>query len=421
MAPPTPDRPPTDLPQTGLQARAPMSEAAPSPADLPAPLAPIVRTLLGPGPSDVDPGVLRALSLPTIGHLDPEFLRIMDEARSMLACLWNAHDGRSTPISATGSAGMEACVVNLVEPGDRVLIAVHGVFGGRMAEVCRRAGAEVVTVEAPWGQPVPLEDLRKAAQGGSFRLIGIVHAETSTGVLQPLDGLRELCDEVGALLLVDAVTSLAGHVVDVHGWGIDALYSGTQKCLSCPPGLSPVYFSERALERLSQRKQPVQSWYLDLSLIEGYWGGTRAYHHTAPINMLFAFHEALRQVHAEGLETRYKRHRLHAEALWAGLEALGLELRVAREHRLHPLTAVSIPDGVVDAEVRAELLRDWSLEIGGGLGPMKGNTWRIGLMGAGSNRRNVELCLAALKTSLARRGHRGTGDPLEAAAARYDA
>jgi alanine-glyoxylate transaminase/serine-glyoxylate transaminase/serine-pyruvate transaminase len=385
------------------------------------PLTPTVRTLLGPGPSDVDPGVLRALALPTIGHLDPEFLRIMDESRGMLAALWNAGSGRSTPISATGSAGMETCVVNLVEPGDRVLIGVHGVFGGRMAEVCRRAGAEVTKVEVPWGEPIPLERMRAAAAGGEFRLIGIVHAETSTGVLQPLEGLRELCDATGALLLVDAVTSLAGHPVDVDGWGIDALYSGTQKCLSCPPGLSPVYFSERALERLAQRATPVQSWYLDLSLIEGYWGGERAYHHTAPINMLFAFHEALRQVHAEGLEVRYARHQRHAEALWAGLEALGLELRVQREHRLHPLTAVSIPEGVNDAEVRAELLRDWSLEIGGGLGPMKGNTWRIGLMGAGSTRRNVELCLSALKASLARRGYRAPGEPLDAAAARFDA
>ena len=370
--------------------------------NVPPPLSAETRVLLGPGPSDVDPAVLRALSLPTVGHLDPAFLRVMDELRAMLSEILGARGGRSTAISATGSAGMEACVTNLVERGDRVLIGQTGVFGGRMAEVARRAGAEVTLVEGTWGEPLDLERLRAAADGGRYRLVGIVHAETSTGVLQPLDGLRELADELGALVLVDAVTSLAGHPLDVERAGIDALYSGTQKCLSCPPGLAPVHFSERALERIRNREQPCQSWYLDMELIEGYWGSSRAYHHTAPVNQLYGMHEALRQVLLEGLPERYARHALHANALWAGLEAMGLELRVERPHRLHPLTAVAIPDGVDDATVRGRLLSEYGIEIGGGLGPMKGNTWRIGLMGHGSNRRNVNLVLGALGALLER-------------------
>ncbi|MEO0649554.1 MAG: alanine--glyoxylate aminotransferase family protein [Planctomycetota bacterium] len=378
---------------------------------IPPPLAAQTRTLLGPGPSDVDPAVLRALSLPTVGHLDPSFLNVMDELRAMLSEVLGARGGRSTAISATGSAGMEACVTNLVEPGDRVLIGQTGVFGGRMAEVARRAGAEVTLVEGAWGEPLPIERLREAATGGGYRLVGIVHAETSTGVLQPLEGLRGLADELGALVLVDAVTSLAGHPLDVEASGIDALYSGTQKCLSCPPGLSPVHFSDRALERIAQRERPCQSWYLDFDLIEGYWGTARAYHHTAPINLLFGLHEALRQVLLEGLTERYARHALHANALWVGLTAMGLELRVARAARLHPLTAVAIPEGVDDAEVRGGLLREFGIEIGGGLGPMQGNTWRIGLMGASSHRRNVDLVLGALGAMLGR----SSGDALGAA------
>ncbi|MHC4264053.1 MAG: pyridoxal-phosphate-dependent aminotransferase family protein [Planctomycetota bacterium] len=382
--------------------------------EIPQPLEAQTRILLGPGPSDVHPAVLRALSLPTVGHLDPAFLQVMDELRAMLAEVLGAKGGRATAISATGSAGMEACVVNLVEPGDKVLIGQTGVFGGRMAEVARRAGADVTLVEGVFGEPLDVERLREAAGGGSFRFVGIVHAETSTGVLQPLTGLRELADELGALLLVDAVTSLAGHPVDVEANGIDALYSGTQKCLSCPPGLSPVYFSDRALARVSERGRPCQSWYLDFDLIEGYWGTSRAYHHTAPINQLFALHEALRQVLLEGLPARFARHALHANALWAGLEAMGLELRVARADRLHPLTAVAIPDGADDLEVRRGLLERFGIEIGGGLGPMQGNTWRIGLMGAGSNRRNVDLVLAALGALI----DTGDGDRALAAANR---
>lgn len=358
---------------------------------------------MGPGPSPVPPSVLEALALPTIGHLDPAFLAVMDDIRSMLHALLGAGDGgRTTPISATGSAGMEACVVNLVEPGSRALIVRAGVFGTRMAEVAERAGAQVTTFDVPWGEAFCVDELAAAAGDARFDLVGLVHAETSTGVLQPLDGLSHFARERGALLLVDAVTSLGGVPVEVERHGIDALYSGTQKCLSCPPGLAPVHVSARALERIEKRRTKVQSWYLDLSLIEGYWGGERAYHHTAPINMLFGLHEALRLVFEEGVEARYARHARLSNALWTGLEALDLAPRVAREHRLAPLTTVAVPDGVDEAALRRRLLTEHDLEIGGGLGPMQGTTWRIGLMGAGSTPQNVLRCLEALGAVLDR-------------------
>ncbi len=380
------------------------------PDPTPAPLARLeaqTRLLLGPGPSVMEPSVLSALALPTIGHLDPAFLSVMDEVRAMLSCLIGATDGMVTPISGTGSAGMEAAVVNLIEPGDRAVIGVAGVFGGRMAEVARRAGAEVVTVEVEFGQRLEVEALRAAVAGKPTKLIGLVHAETSTGMLQPLEGLSDLAAETDSLLLVDAVTSLAGHPIDVGASGIDALYSGTQKCLSCPPGLAPLYLSERALAVLRGRKFPVQSWYLDLGLIESYWGAERAYHHTAPINMLYALHEALRLVHAEGLEARYERHARTARAAVAGLSELGLMPKVPAERRLNPLTSVAIPEGVDDAAVRGRLLHEWGIEIGGGLGPWKGAAWRIGLMGAGSRRANVESLTAALANALGRQDRAG--------------
>jgi alanine-glyoxylate transaminase/serine-glyoxylate transaminase/serine-pyruvate transaminase len=358
------------------------------------------RVLMGPGPSDVPDEVLAALARPTIGHLDPEFLRVLDETQGMLRQVFGTKNALTLPISATGSAGMETCFVNLLEPGDRALICRHGVFGGRMAEVARRAGAEVTLVEAPWGRPIDPDDVAAAAQKHAFKVLAVVHAETSTGVLQDLSPFRAIADSCGALLLVDAVTSLAGVPVDVDEMGIDAIYSGTQKCLSCPPGLSPISFSERARDVLAARKAPVQSWYLDLSLIGEYFGGERVYHHTAPVNMIFALHEALRLVLSEGLERRYARHRTQAEALYQGLEALGLELVVEPPARLPPLTLVRIPDGVDDATVRKTLLTKHDLEIGGGLGDFKGKAWRIGLMGASATPRHVELCLNALADAL---------------------
>ena len=363
-------------------------------------LVPPSRVLMGPGPSVVEPSVLNAMARPTLGHLDPAFLQVMDEVRTMMRAVFRTENELTMPMSGTGSAGMETLMVNLLEPGDRALIGVHGVFGTRMAEVARRCGAEVVTVEAEWGCALDPADFQRAAQDGPFKLLGFVHAETSTGVLQPVEGLREAADACGALLVMDCVTSLAGEPVEVDAWGVDAAYSGTQKCLSCPPGLSPVTFSARAREVMAARTHPVQSWYLDLSLIASYWGEERSYHHTAPINALYGMHEALRVVLEEGLEARHARHRAAAAHLWAGLEDLGLSLRVPEEERLAPLTAVAIPDGIEDAAVRGQLLCEHDLEIGGGLGPMKGNTWRIGLMGAGARRANADLCLAALRSAL---------------------
>ena len=360
----------------------------------------IQRVLMGPGPSDVPAEVLAALARPTIGHLDPEFLRVLDETQGMLRQVFGTKSALTLPISATGSAGMETCFVNLLEPGDHALICRHGVFGGRMAEVARRAGAEVTLVEAPWGRPIDPDDVAAAAQKRAFKVLAVVHAETSTGVLQDLSPFRAIADSCGALLLVDAVTSLAGVPVNVDDMGIDAIYSGTQKCLSCPPGLSPISFSERARDALAARATPVQSWYLDLTLIGQYFGGERVYHHTAPVNMIFALHEALRLVLSEGLENRYARHRTQAEALYQGLEALGLELVVEPPARLPPLTLVRIPDGVDDATVRKELLTEHDLEIGGGLGDFKGKAWRIGLMGASATPKHVELCLSALADAL---------------------
>ncbi len=367
---------------------------------VPAAVSPRRRVLMGPGPSDVDDAVLSAMARPTLGHLDPDFLGIMDEIRAMLRAVFRTENELTMPMSGTGSAGMETCMANLLEPGDRVLVGVNGVFGTRMAEVARRCGAEVVECEGEWGRAFTADQLRAASGGGRFDLVAVVHAETSTGVLQPIPEIRALADELGALLLIDCVTSLAGHAVEIDGWGVDAAYSGTQKCLSCPPGLSPVTFSARAVEKMRAREAPVQSWYLDLSLIQGYWGEERSYHHTAPINMLYGIHEALRLILEEGLEARFERHARNAAALREGLAALGLEVRVPADERLNSLTTVAIPDGVDDGATRRFLLEHYGLEIGGGLGPMKGNTWRIGLMGTGSTERNVALCLAGLRAAL---------------------
>jgi alanine-glyoxylate transaminase/serine-glyoxylate transaminase/serine-pyruvate transaminase len=344
--------------------------------------------------------VLEALSRPTIGHLDPVFLEVLDETQGMLREVFGTNNALTLPMSATGSAGMETCFVNLLEPGDHALICRHGVFGGRMAEVARRCGAEVTIVDAPWGRAIDPSDVAKAAKDRAFKVLAIVHAETSTGVLQDLSPFRAIADSCGALLLVDAVTSLGGVPVEVDRMGVDAVYSGTQKCLSCPPGLSPVSFSERARRVLSTRKTPIQSWYFDLNLVGQYFGGQRVYHHTAPVNMIFALHESLRLVLEEGLEARYARHREQADALRHGLESLGLDLPVEESVRLPPLTLVRIPEGVDDGSVRAKLLADHNLEIGGGLGDFKGNAWRIGLMGASATPQNVELCLGALQAAI---------------------
>jgi alanine-glyoxylate transaminase/serine-glyoxylate transaminase/serine-pyruvate transaminase len=372
--------------------------------NVPAPLSPPERLLLGPGPSPTAPGVYQALAKPTLGHLDPAFLVAMDEIRAMLRAVFRTGNALTIPMSGTGSAGMETCLVNLIEPGERVLVGVNGVFGTRMCEVARRAGAEVVAVEGEWARALDPEAFRRAAAGRRFDLLCVVHAETSTGARTDVAPLRAVADELGALLLVDCVTSLGGIPVELDAWGVDAAYSGTQKCLACPPGLSPVSLSARALERLKRRERPVQSWYLDLSLIQSYWGTERVYHHTAPINMLYGLHEALRLVLEEGLEARWARHARNAQAFWDGLGALGLELAAPAAERLVPLTAIRVPAGVDEAAVRRHLLAESNIEIGGGLGPLKGKIWRVGLMGHGSSPENVARCLAAFEAALGAAG-----------------
>ncbi|MEX0728865.1 MAG: alanine--glyoxylate aminotransferase family protein, partial [Planctomycetaceae bacterium] len=358
------------------------------------------RILMGPGPSEIPSQVLAALAAPTVGHLDPYFLKIMDETQTMLRSVFVTHNQLTLAVSGTGSAGMETCVVNLIEPGDKMLVCVNGVFGARMADVAGRVGADVATIERPFGEVFSPEEIEAAIKKSRPEVVGIVHAETSTGAWQPIEEISKIVHAHGALLLVDCVTSLGGVPVLIDDWEIDAAYSGTQKCLSCPPGLSPVTFSPRALDVIDRRKTKVSSWYLDMNLVKNYWGSDRTYHHTAPINMNYALHEALRLTLVEGLATRHDRHRRNHLALKAGLKAMGLEYSVKEPHQLPMLNAVTIPAGVEDVAVRKQLLNQFGIEIGGGLGPLKGKTWRIGLMGEASSERNVLLFLAALERCL---------------------
>ena len=390
---------------------------------VPGAFAPPARVLLGPGPSDVHPRVLAALAAPLVGHLDPVFVAMMEEVKSLLRFVFATENALTIPISGTGSAGMEACVVNLVEPGDEVVVGVNGVFGTRLAEVATRAGATVTRVEAPWGRVVRAEQVEAALRNcRQPKLVALIHAETSTGAWQPLEDAARLAHDQGALFLADCVTSLGGAPVEIDRWGIDAAYSGTQKCLSCPPGLSPITFGPRAVETLRRRKTPVQSWYLDLTLLERYWGEERVYHHTAPISMNYALREALRLVAEEGLAARFARHRANHEALAAGLASLGLAFASEEGHRLPMLNAVTVPDGMDEARVRRRLLDAHGIEIGGGLGPMKGRVWRIGLMGESSRRAHVLLLLSALEDALRAEGRRvAAGAALAAAQAAYAA
>ena len=364
------------------------------------------RILLGPGPSPVPQRVLRAMAAPTLGHLDPQYLAIMDHTCAMLREVFRTKNALTFPVSGTAMAGMECIAVNLLERGDEAIVCVNGVFGARMKDVMERCGATVHAVEATWGDVISLEQITAALDAHpQAKLVTIVHAETSTGAHQPLAGFAELVHSRGALLVVDAVTSLGGHELRVDEWGIDAIFSGTQKCLSCPPGLSPVSFGERALAAMDARKTKVQSWYLDVSMLRKYYtggagaGGGRVYHHTAPINMTYALHEALTIVLEEGLDARIERHAQMHRRLRAGLEAMGLSY--IPKHSLHSLNCIAIPAGADDAKVRRRLLEDYGIEIGAGLGPMAGKAWRIGLMGHGSTVRNVDLVLAALRAVLA--------------------
>jgi alanine-glyoxylate transaminase/serine-glyoxylate transaminase/serine-pyruvate transaminase len=355
------------------------------------------KLLMGPGPSNAHPRVLKAMSAPLVGHLDPDFLEVMSDIKEMLQMGFQTENHLTFAVSAPGSAGMETCLVNLLEPGDEALICVHGVFGNRMSDIVERCGAKLIRVDAPWGEPIDPEQVKQALENCKPKIVAIVHAETSTGVLQPLEEISELAHEAGALFVVDAVTSFCGTNLKVDEWGIDAIYSGSQKCLSAPPGLSPVSFSSNAVEALNQRKTKVQSWFLDLSMVKNYWqGAKRAYHHTAPVSSMFALREALLLVKEEGLENRFQRHWNAHELLKTGMEEMGFKFLVKEGFRLPMLNAIVLPEHINDAEVRARLLNHHRIEIGAGLGDFAGKVWRIGLMGENANANAVERFLSAL-------------------------
>lgn len=381
------------------------------------------RTLMGPGPSDVNPRILEAMSRPTIGHLDPMFVGLMDELKGLLQATFLTKNELTMPISAPGSAGMESCFVNLVEPGDKVIVCQNGVFGGRMKENVERCGGVAVMVQDEWGDvvdPQKLEDALK--QNTDAKIVAFVHAETSTGAMSDAKVLSEIAHKHDCLVIADTVTSLGGSELRVDDWQLDAVYSGTQKCLSCTPGLSPVTYSAAAADRIKNRKTPVQSWFLDLNLVMAYWGtgAKRAYHHTAPINALYALHESLVILEEEGLENSWKRHTQNHLALKAGLELMGINFIVNEGQRLPQLNSVTIPDGVDEAQVRSQLLNDYNLEIGAGLGALAGKVWRIGLMGYASNKKNVLFCLSALGNVLNNSGQSiNVSDAVKAAQATY--
>ena len=369
-------------------------------------LNPDLRLLLGPGPSPVHPRVLKAMSSHVIGHLDPYFLKVMDDCQSMLRELFNTKNQVTFPVSGTGSAAMEASICNVIEEGDKAVICINGVFGERMADVAGRFGAEVIRVEAPWGQPIDPSDLQEALKSNpGVTLVGIVHAETSTGVLQPIEEIGEICREHDALLLLDCVTSLGGVPVEIDKWGVQIAYSGTQKCLSCPPGVAPITFGERALGKVRERKNKVTSWYFDVSMVEKYWGNDRVYHHTGPITMNYAIREALRIIFDEGLENRFARHKEVSLSLQKGVEALGLSMFAKEGARTPTLNTISLYDGLDDGAIRKTLLNDFNIEIGGGLGPLAGKIWRVGMMGHGASQANVVYFLSALEVIFKKMGY----------------
>lgn len=361
------------------------------------------RLLLGPGPSNVHPRILEAMSKPLVGHLDPHFLGLLDEIQGSLRPLFGTSNRFTLPLSATGSAGMEACLVNLLEPGQRILVGVNGVFGGRMVEVATRAGAEVHAVKANWGDPLDEQAMIEAIQRIRPEVVAFVHAETSTGVHQPIPEITRAAQEIGAFVVLDCVTSLSGVPVELDKWGVDAAYSGTQKCLSCPPGLSPISFSERALARVRARSTPVQSWYLDVSLLDGYYGGERVYHHTAPISALYGLAEALRVIEDEGLPARIRRHQEAGEALVESLAPFGFTPLVSAQYRLPMLTTLRLPESLApqeEAALRRRLLDHHNIEVGGGLGELAGQVWRVGLMGENAHLESVGHLVAALKAEM---------------------
>jgi alanine-glyoxylate transaminase/serine-glyoxylate transaminase/serine-pyruvate transaminase len=358
------------------------------------------RLLMGPGPSNAHPRVLQALSMRQVGHLDPAFIALMNEVQELLRYAWQTDNELTIPVSGTGSAAMEAGLANTVEAGDVVVVGLNGYFGHRLADMAGRYGADVRCLEKPWGQVFSLDELREALEEHRPAMLALVHAETSTGARQPLEGVGALCREYDCLLLIDSVTSLGGEPVLLDAWQVDVAYSGTQKCLSCPPGLAPLTLGPRAVEKLQKRDSQVPNWYLDMSLVSKYWGSERTYHHTAPINMNYALREALRLVAEEGLEARWKRHRQNAEFFWDGLEALGLNCHVPYEHRLTTLTTIVVPDGVDGKAVAHRLREEYNIEIAAGLGQLSGKVWRVGLMGFNSRRENAALLLTALEDVL---------------------
>lgn len=358
------------------------------------------RLLLGPGPSQVDPRVLQIMGTPLLGHLDPSFLEIMDSTQDLLRYVFETENQFTIPISGTGTAAMETAVANMVEPGDSVLVCINGYFGMRIADMAARYGAAVRTLSRPWGEVFSADEIAQAMETQPAKIVAIVQAETSTGVLQPLGEIARVVHQRNGLLLADAVTSLGGVQVSVDETGIDICYSGSQKCLGCPPGIGPITLGTRAVNVLKTRQTQVPNFYLDLTLLSKYWGAERSYHHTAPITSNYAIYEGLRIVAEEGLQNRWQRHRKNAELLWKGLEELGLKLQVPVDYRLPTLTTVRIPEGVSDAQIRSKLLSDYNIEIGGGLGELKGKVWRIGLMGYSSRPENVLLLLAALERLL---------------------
>lgn len=360
------------------------------------------RLLLGPGPSNAHPRVLQALGMRQVGHLDPTFIGLMNEVQSLLRYAWQTDNQLTIPVSGTGSAAMEATLANSIEPGDVVLIGINGYFGHRLVDMASRYGAEVRTIEKPWGEVFSLDELKTAVAQHKPAILALVHAETSTGARQPLEGVADLCRQHDCLLLIDTVTSLGGVPLFLDAWGVDMAYSGSQKCLSCPPGIGPLTMSERALEKVNGRSTKVANWYLDVTMVGKYWGSERTYHHTAPINMNYAFREALRLVAEEGLAARWERHQQTAELFWEGLAEIGLSCHVARPVRLPSLTTVKIPDGVDGTAVARHLLNEYNIEIAGGLGELKGKVWRVGLMGFNSRPENVLLLLDALKRTLPR-------------------
>jgi alanine-glyoxylate transaminase/serine-glyoxylate transaminase/serine-pyruvate transaminase len=358
------------------------------------------RILLGPGPSMVHPRVLRVMATPLVGHLDPQFLTVMDEVQELLRFVFQTKNVFTLPISGTGTAGMEAALCNFIQPGDEVLIGVIGYFGERLCNIAERYGAIVRRIDKPWGENFSPEEIEVELKKKPAKLVGLVHAETSTGALQPMDEIGTIVHRYGGLLLLDCVTSLGGLPVKIDEWDVDIAYSGSQKCLSCPPGLAPITISERAREVIHERKTPVANWYLDLSLLDNYWGEERTYHHTAPITMIYALREGLRLVHEEGLEARFARHQRHAEILWEGLEGMDLTMHVPVEYRLPTLSTPRIPEGVDDLAIRKQLLNEYNIEIAGGFGKLAGKVWRIGLMGYSSRVENVTLLLAVLEELL---------------------